>query len=241
MYKNMQIIAHRGRTSLVDSENTIEAFEAAIEIGVSWVEFDLRRTQDGYIVCYHDERIDGIKLKNLTYENLSAIGKSKGFTIPLFIEAIESCRGKIKLDIEIKEEGYEDLVVAITLKHLHYSQFAIKSFNDASVRRIKNIDPKIKVGLLIGRLPPRNIWHISTFHLFPEYRVLKSGADFVAPNYRLLKFGFLWRMNRIGKDVYIWTVNRESLLTKFMTNRQVSAIITDRPELAMSILADVES
>jgi glycerophosphoryl diester phosphodiesterase len=48
----------------------------------------------------------------------------------------------------------------------------------------------------------------------------------------------LWRMKRIDKEVYIWTVNRESLLTKFIANPSISAIITDRPELAMKILAD---
>jgi glycerophosphoryl diester phosphodiesterase len=237
----MQIIAHRGRTSLVESENTLEAFQAAIDIGVSWIEFDLRCTLDGFIVCYHDERIDGTKIKNLTYDRLLAIAKAKGFIVPLFIEIVELCRGKIGLDIEIKTEGYEDLVVAIVLKHLHYSQFTIKSFNDSSVRKIKNIDPKIKVGLLVGRLPPKNIWHISILQIFPEYRILRTGADFVSPNYRLLRFGFLWRMKRIGKEVYIWTVNKETLLTKFTANRQVSAIITDTPELAMQILANSSS
>ncbi len=231
----MQIIAHRGRTSLVESENTIEAFQSAIDIGISWIEFDLRCTLDGYIICFHDEKINGHKIKNLTYARLLAIAKLKGFIVPLFIEVVELCRGKIGLDIELKTEGYEDLVVAIVLKHLHYSQFVIKSFNDASVRKIKNIDPKIKVGLLIGQLPPKNIWHISIFQIFPEYRVLRSGADFVSPNYRLIRFGFLWRMNRIGKEVYIWTVNKEILLTKFMTNRRIAAIITDRPELALEI------
>ena len=233
----MQIIAHRGRTSLVESENTIEAFQAAIDLGISWIEFDLRCTRDGYIVCYHDKKIDGHKIKNLTYDRLSAIAKGKGFTVPLFIEIIELCRGKIGLDIEIKTEGYEDIIVAILLKYLNYSQFVIKSFNDSSVMKIKRIDPRIKVGLLIGRLPPKNIWHISILQFFPEYRIFRTGADFISPNYRLLRFGFLWRMNRIGKEVYIWTVNKEPLLTKFIANRQISAIITDRPELAMRILA----
>ncbi len=236
--QKMSIIAHRGRTALLESENTLEAFRSAIEIGVDWIEFDLRRCQDGQIVCYHDAKIDGIAIGNLSYARLLAIGKSKGFTIPLFEEAIQFCRGKVRLDIEIKDEGYEHLVIAIALKHLDYSEFVIKSFNDSSVISIKKIDPNIKTGLLIGRLPPRSIWGIMLFHLLPEYRVLRTGADFVSPNYRLLRLGFLWRMKRIDKEVYIWTVNRESLLTKFIANPSISAIITDRPELAMKILAD---
>jgi glycerophosphoryl diester phosphodiesterase len=235
----ISIIAHRGRTSLVRSENTIEAFRAAIEIGVPHIEFDLRRTQDGQIVCFHDESIDGIKLKHIKYDRLLTIAETKGFAIPLFEEALELCCGKIGLDIEIKETGYEDTIVSIALKYLSYSEFVMKSFNDSSVRAIKSIDPNIKIGLLVGRLPPQNIWHI--FQVFPEYRILRTGADFVSPNYRLLRLGFLWRMNRLGKEVYVWTVNRESRLVKSIANRSISAIITDRPELAMKILADTQT
>ena len=234
------IIAHRGCTTLVDSVNTIEAFQSAIDLGIPYIEFDLRRTQDGQMICYHDKTIDGTSIRDLTYEHILAIAQVKGLKIPLFEEVLSLCRGKIGLDIEVKEKGYEDAIISIALEYLDYSEFVMKSFNDSSVRTIKNIDPNIRVGLLLGKLPPKYLWFVSFAHLFPEYRIFKTGADFVSPNYKLLRLGFLWRMDRIGRDVYIWTVNEEGLLTKFLSNRSISAIITDRPELAMKILASIE-
>jgi glycerophosphoryl diester phosphodiesterase len=237
----ISIIAHRGRTTLVESENTLEAFQSAIALGIPYIEFDLRRTQDGYIICYHDKTIDGTRIRDLTYDRILAIAQTKGVEIPLFEEVLSLCSGKIGLDIEVKEKGYENQIISIALKYLDYSEFVMKSFNDSSVRKIKNIDPKIRAGLLLGKLPPKYLWFVSLSHIFPEYRIFKTGADFVSPNHKLLKLGFLWRMDRIGRDVYIWTVNEERLLAKFLTNRSISAIITDRPELAMKILASIES
>jgi glycerophosphoryl diester phosphodiesterase len=236
-----KIVAHRGNTSLVKFENTLEAFQIAIEIGIPQIEFDLRMTQDGYLVCYHDRSIDGIKIKHLKYQELLTISRGKGFEIPLFEDILRLCQNRIALDIEIKEEGYEEQIVSLTTQYFGYSNFVMKSFNDSSVRKIKKLDPHIKVGILLGGISTkRSILRILS-QFFPEYRIIKTGADFVAPNFRLLKFGFSWRMQLLDREIYVWTVNEESRLIKLIKNDRISAIITDKPELALQILTQIES
>ena len=240
----IRIVAHRGKTATVKSENTIEAFQKAIfifrdcasEFVTPQIEFDLRMSQDGYLICYHDESIDDIEIKDLQYHQLQSISRSKGFEIPLFEDILKLCRNRIALDIEIKEEGYEGRVIALTTEYLEYSSFVIKSFNDASVRRIKDLDPQIAVGLLLGKVTGKFPLLSILAQFFPEYRILKTGADFVSPNFRLLKFGFLWRMKLLKKEVYVWTVNEEWRLFKLMRSKYISAIITDKPELAIQVL-----
>ena len=236
------IIAHRGRTATVKFENTIEAFQQAIEIGIPQIEFDLRMSQDGYLIIYHDQSIDDIQVEDLPYCRLQEIARSKGFEIPLFEDLLKLCsnardkpNARIGLDIEIKGEGYEDRVVAMTVGYFKYSDFTIKSFNDASVRKIKDLDPQIKAGLLLGKVTGKFPLLSILAQFFPEYRIFQTSADFVSPHFRLLKFGFLWRMKLLNKEVYVWTVNEESRLTKLMKNKYVSGIITDRPELALEI------
>ena len=222
-----RIVAHRGNTSLVKFENTIEAFQTAIEICIPQIEFD--------------RSIDGIKIKHLCYQELLTISRAKGFEIPLFEDILKLCQDRIALDIEIKEEGYEEQIVSLTTKYFSYSNFVMKSFNDSSVRRIKNLDPQIKVGILLGGIAiKRSVLGILS-QFFPEYRILKTGADFVAPNFRLLKFGFVWRMKLLDREIYVWTVNKESKLFKLIRNNQMSAIITDKPELALKILTHIEA
>jgi glycerophosphoryl diester phosphodiesterase len=246
---SISIVAHRGKTATVKSENTIEAFEKAIEIGIPQIEFDLRMSQDGYLISYHDRSIsrsggkakDGIEIAALKYHELQSIARTKGFEVPLFEDILKLCRGRIALDIEIKEEGYEEQIVKLVTQYLPYSNFVIKSFNDASVRKVKDLDPQIEVGLLLGKITGKFPVISILVQFFPEYRILKTGADFVAPHFRLLRFGFLWRMKLLNRSVYVWTVNEERRLFKLMKSKYISAIITDKPELAMKILDSLQA
>ena len=97
------IIAHRGASGLVKFENTLASFAKAIELGVSMVEFDVRKTQDNLFVAFHDESIDGIKLRDLTYQQLLNISQKKGFDVPLVEDVLKLCQRKIKLDIELNQ------------------------------------------------------------------------------------------------------------------------------------------
>ena len=131
------IIAHRGASGLVKFENTLASFAKAIELGVSMVEFDIRKTQDNLFVAFHDQSIDGIKLSNLTYQQLLDISRQKGFNVPLVEDVLKLCRGKIKLDIELKEDGYELEIVNLIKKYLDYPDYVIKSFIDAAIIAVK--------------------------------------------------------------------------------------------------------
>ena len=236
-----RIVAHRGNTSLAKFENTLEAFQLAIEIGIPQIEFDLRMTQDGQLICYHDPAIEGIKISNLNLVELLAISRRKGFEVPLFEDVLKLCRDRIDLDIEIKEEGYEDRVVALTTKYFSYSNFVMKSFHDSSVRKIKDLDPQIEVGLLLGKLTKKYVSLDILAQFFPEYRIFKTGADFVSPNFRLIRFGFLWRMRLLDRNIYVWTVNEEWRLLKLINNKHITAIVTDQPELALKIIDRLKS
>jgi glycerophosphoryl diester phosphodiesterase len=250
--QHISIVAHRGKTDLVKSENTMEAFRSAMlilgesttEIGTPQIEFDLRMTKDGCVIIYHDRAIDDLMIGDLDYHQLQSIAKRKGFEIPLFEDILKLCcddrgeglRQRITLDIEIKEEGYEERVIALATEYLSYANFVIKSFNDASVRKIKDLDPQIKVGLLLGKVTGKFPLLSIFAQFFPEYRIFKTGADFVAPHFRLLRFGFLWRMKLINKEVFVWTVNEERRLLKLLKSKYIAAVITDRPELALEIV-----
>ena len=55
-----RIISHRGKVDLSSLENDLAGIQEAIDLGVDMVEFDVRKTSDNVLVCYHDESINGI-------------------------------------------------------------------------------------------------------------------------------------------------------------------------------------
>jgi glycerophosphoryl diester phosphodiesterase len=203
--------------------------------GADMIEFDVRRTKDHVLIAYHDEVIQGHSTKDLTYEAVSQMAKHQGFEIPTVEEVLKRAREKIRLDVELKEEGYEKEIVELLYRYVDEDQFVITSFNDASLRVIKERYPDIKTGLILGRkiAPDRILTRLQEF--FPMRRCKKAKADFLVAHWKLFRFGFLERARRNDKPVFVWTVNDEQMMEKWLRDRRVWAIVTDKPDLALSL------
>ncbi len=224
------VIAHRGAKALAEHENSTEAFEIAIKLGVPYAEFDVRTTADSCLVCYHDPDVAGTKLSELTSEEAKRLA---GYHIPLFSEVLVLCKGRIRLDIELKEAGYEKEVVRILHEHLSYEEYQVKSFLDTAVLRMKRLDPNMTVGLLLGMKNADKKRRFNEY--FPGRRLKMLGADFVSPHHKLVTPGFLLRMKLSKKKIYVWTINDEKLLRKFM-HMPVDGVITDHPDKALEYI-----
>lgn len=222
-----QIIAHRGASFLAQNENTLEAFSLAIDIGADYAEFDIRQTRDHNLIVFHNDSLDNRKISDMTYEQLCKITQAKGYKVPLLIDVLSLCKGKIKLDIELKESGYEDSVISLVKQFYDYDDYMMKSFIDNTVAKIKNIDSNIRAGLLLGL--SHSSFRRRIHEYFPERRLHACHADFVSPHYQLATPMFVHRMHLRRYKVYVWTLNDASLIGKYI-NRNVDGIITDKPD-----------
>jgi len=234
-----KIISHRGRTSKKSVDNTLESVNNAIDLKIDMVEVDIRRTKDSQIICFHDLEIDGKVINELHYSEIIEINSQ----IPTLEQVLWSAKDKIDIEIELKESGYEKEVISMVLDYFGYNHFVMKSFDTSVVRKIKNIDEKIATGLLLG----------SSFSFSQFFSVIKesitceafdhSGADFVAPYYKLFHAGWFFRFSRRKIPIQVWTVNDEEVI-RTLINQQVHSIVTDVPEIALEIresLLNVES
>lgn len=229
------IFAHRGASGLVEHENTIEAFEKAIEVGADGIELDIRKTKDNIILVHHNPNIKEYLIQDFTYEQILEISKKEGYQIPKLIDVIHLCRGKIFLDIEIKEAGYEQEIVFLLLSHLSYNQFMVRSFHQDAIIKIKELDAHITTALLIGGNNVRFGFLSRIFEIFPKIHIKKTGCNIISPNYPLLHFDFVKRMHKRNIPVSVWTVNTEKLLYQMMTKHHPDYIITNYPDLAIQI------
>lgn len=227
------IVAHRGASGLVEHENTIDAFQKAIDVGADCIECDVRRTKDGVLIIFHDELINGVPVNELTHREILDI---TGYHVPTLEETLEFVKGKILIDIELKEGGYEEEAVALIQKHLKNDEFYIRSFLDKTVRKVKKIDKTITTALLLGLEHPKNVLLTRLSELFPFFRILKTKCDIVSPYYRLLKLGFVTRMRILGRRVSVWTVDDEPLMKVLLKKKKVDSLVTNYPDVALRIL-----
>jgi len=234
------IIAHRGAPGYA-KENTMGSFKKAIELGADMIEFDVRRTKDHVLVIHHEELVQGKRIQDLTYEEISELTRAHGFSMATLEEVLQYASGKIKLDVEVKEEGYEKRIVEHLSRYFKKDQFVITSFYDSCVKRIKEDDPDIQVGLILGISKAKNPILTKISEFFPMGRCNRARADFLAPHWRLLMLGFLGRAKRENKPVFVWTVNDRKMIQKMLRDPRIDAIITDKPDLALSLRQETDS
>ncbi|GMV40946.1 MAG: hypothetical protein AMXMBFR64_26620 [Myxococcales bacterium] len=224
------VIAHRGgHYADLPGEQTVAHFERAVRLGVDFIEVDLRETADGHIVCLHDPDHAGLPVAASRLDALVAASRAAGIPAPaLLSELVDIAGGRVGLDLEIKAEGFEERLVR-TVAGLDPVIF--KCFKDEVVRRLKDLAPGRTVGLLLGVGSPRLGPLTRMTELFPEVRTRRCGADFVSPHHRLVRFGFVARMRRLGLPVLAWTVNEPEIMAWALAN--VSGVITDQPEACL--------
>jgi glycerophosphoryl diester phosphodiesterase len=109
----------------------------------------------------------------------------------------------------------------------------ITSFNDASLKAIKDDYPRVQVGLILGKFKASLRARISEF--FPTKRCNEAKANFMVAHWKLLRFGFLARAERNEKPVFVWTVNEEEMIRKLLQDGRVYAIVTGKVGLAVSL------
>lgn len=225
-----RIVAHRGATHHAP-ENTLAALEQAIALGADGVEFDVRRTQDGVLILHHDPELRGQAIGDLTFEQVQAIAPH----IPTLSAALQTCAGRIGVDVELKEPGYEAAVVEALEQHYPNGDRVLTSFHPPVVSRLKQYAPHLPVGLLVEAAGDRPDDR-ATFHQTLSFQAVRSlGADFLAPHWSLVTPEFLAIAAQQQIPLWLWTVNDPAQIAQWLKDDRIAALITDILQQAIAI------
>ncbi|HEY0792343.1 MAG TPA: glycerophosphodiester phosphodiesterase [Chthoniobacterales bacterium] len=230
------VVAHRGATDGGFAENTLAAFEAAIRLGADLIECDLRTTADGEHVIIHDDVLGGKRIGRCTRREVQTAGRALGYDIPTLGEVLELVSGRICLDLELKEAGYESDVVQRVRARLPVDRFVITSFQAGCFQEVKRAAPDVQCGLLLPapRAGARAGWTGLPLD-FARFR--ESGIDFLLPHWKLIRSGVLPKAAAAGLPAWTWTVNRPHALRACLRRADLQAVITDKVELALQVSA----
>ena len=235
--------AHRGFSGEYP-ENTMIAFEKALEAGCEGIENDVHLTKDGVLVIIHDEQIDRTGnasgwVKDMTYEELCKVDFSYKFTdkvgfqkIPTLDEYLTLVQDQdIITNIELKTgiieyEGIEQAVYDKVKAYGLVDKVVISSFNHESVKRMKEIAPKMKCGLLTD-----------TWILEAGAYVKKHGFECYHPLFVMLKPQLVGDLRAHGVEINTWTVNEEEHIG-WMMDARVDGIIGNYPNRVKKLLKE---
>lgn len=120
------VVAHRGAHDGIP-ENTLAAYERAIELGADFVEIDVRTTKDGHLVSIHNSTVDAYvtdgtqgRVSDMTLAELRALDIGSrvgpewaGAKVPTVEEILALCQGRIGLYLDVKDAALEPLVALV--------------------------------------------------------------------------------------------------------------------------------
>lgn len=232
-------IAHRGAAGYAP-ENTIAAFDKAIEMKADYIEMDIQRSKDGELVIIHDTSVDRTTegsgyIKDLTFNELRSLdaGSWKGTEfagekIPTFDEILDKYHGKIGILLELKapelypgiEESIAQELKDRNLDKPQNEKMILQSFNFESMKKMNTLLPNVPIGVLTWSKADTTPQALKEFSAY---------ADYFNPSYGLINEELVNQVHSLGMKISSWTV-RSHESADFLLEMKVDGIITDYPD-----------
>ena len=207
------LLGHRGMRRFPQvKENTIEAFELALQHGCDGFEFDVRLTGDGRAVVCHDSKIGGVVVNRARSEQLAGL--------PLLDQVLQRFQHSAFLDIELKVAGLEKFLMKTLIEFSPKRGYVVSSFLPEVIR---NIDPLTPKGIIC-----------ETRSQLLQWTSLK--VEYVMAHWKLLSEELILQLHEAGKKVFGWTVNDTDRMRRF-AEWGVDGIVSDNTRLLVQTLA----
>ena len=245
-------LAHRG-SGVLWPQNTMPAFQGAVDLGCRYLETDLHMTADGKVVVFHDDHLDDLtdgngKVWDGEWARLATLDaaywfdpdhdyplRGTGIGIPLFADMVATFPDAL-WNLDLKQSGIEQTVADEVARLNLEERVLIGSFHDSRIRRFRratggrvatSAGPRETAGALAagraGRAPGGSA---DAFQIPERVGLLKvAGRRFVDA------------AHRAGKQVHVWTVNDPEAMNRLL-DLGVDGIVTDRPDLLNKVLKE---
>ncbi len=221
--KSPLLIGHRGVRGL-KPENTAEAFRFAFESGLDGIECDVQKLNDGTLILYHDFKMKGFKLSDMTLEQVKASEEPHALLSEL-LDVAKGYEGRL-LNIEFKTASFKtnklerDVIKAVKAAALA-DRVIYSSFNPFSLLYLRFHSPSARLGLLYSP-------EMSSF--------LRNGflagwlhVDAIHPHESQVDVELITYANKRGLVINTWTVN-DPMRISWLYKQKLNAIMADNPQ-----------
>ena len=230
--RKFNVIAHRGASGHTP-ENTLAAFQKAIDLGANMIELDAHLSRDGELVVIHDERLERLT-NGFGFVNDYTLSELKQFKIlkqgergdieriPTLREVFELIGKHVGTVVELKTgycsyPGIEAKTARLLEEFDLIDDAIVIAFHHPTLQEIKRVNPQIATGILYsaGLLEP---WAVAE----------TVGADVLHPDYHYIWPEVVAESQRRGYRVHPWTIDAPDDLRRW--KGVVDGITTNLPD-----------
>jgi glycerophosphoryl diester phosphodiesterase len=236
------IIAHRGASAYAP-ENTLAAFERAVELGAGFIETDIRLTRDAHFVAMHDESLERTtngrgEVQQHTLAELRELDAGHWFDrdfhgqrLPTLDEILAFGRKHdVVFYLEVKYDtamGMHHALVAALRRAESAARTIVISFDPGMLASLRALDASIMTGLLVDREGAKDSVN----------RTMGAGARQLCPHYSIATPELVEQAHSAGLQVVSWTVNELKDMRAVVVSG-VDGIMTDRPDRLRAMLEE---
>ena len=200
------LLGHRGARKYA-SENTLTAFDLALEHGCDDLEFDLRCTADRRSVICHDAKLRGVEIARTDFGDLRA---------PCLDDVFARFAETAFLDVELKTAGLDDEVLSAIVAHRPRRYF-VSSFLPEILLSLEARSAGVPLGYICDERKKLAIWN-------------DLPLRYLVPNQKLVTRELVEEAHAAGLQVHVWTVNDAPAMRKF-AELGVDGLISDDTRL----------
>jgi len=225
--------AHRGGASDAP-ENTMPAFQYAIDLGYRYIETDVQVTADGVLVAFHDDDLRRTcgrtgKISALPWSEVSTARVNGEAAIPL-LEDLLGEWPEVRVNIDCKTDRAVSALVSVIRRTSSLDRVLVGAFNDRRVARVRAglgdglctaLGPAGVAALKFGR--PRNAKASAAQVPVRQGPLVVTDARFIE------------RAHRLGLQVHVWTIDDAAEMNRLL-DMGVDGLMTDKPKILREVL-----
>lgn len=256
------IMGHRGDSSSAP-ENTMLAFQKAVDTGIDFLETDISMTKDDELVLFHDENPEDLKrvtgqegrIRDLTLDEVRQLDIGYYFTLDggqtypfrgqghsiITVRELFERFPDIKVNVDMKTEELEtpNVLASLIKENEREDSVIVGSFHDIQISRFRRICPDIPTAANPSEVT-RFVFGLMmrALRLFvrdPPYRAFQVPVKYGRIN--VVNHRFIEASHDRNIAVHVWTINERDEMEKLI-DMEVDGIFTDNPSLLREVLAE---
>lgn len=244
-------LAHRG-SRILWPENTMLAFQGAVDLGCKYLEIDVRRTRDGVVAVFHDQVLDRVtngtgRIDHWMWEDVRHLDaawsfdpvhghprRATGVTVPS-LDELFSTFPDLHINIDLKGPHLEWGVADLIQRHRRADRTLIGSFKDFRLSRFRRIT-RGTVPTSAGPVRAVAMWAASRAGAVSRGPEVAYQVPFEHPLLRLDR-KYVDAIHAAGAQVHAWTVNDARTMHRLL-DLGVDGIVTDRPDVLNEVIEE---
>lgn len=235
--------AHRGG-AVEHPENTMRAFQHAVNLGYRYLETDAQATKDGVLVAFHDDRLDRVTdrtgvISELAYDELRRARVYGTDEIPLLADVFEAFPDA-RINVDAKTGHAVDPLIELIRRMNALDRVCVGSFESSSLARIrKALGPSLCTVATVPEVVRLRLTSFVPIGAVQRWIGRTSTACLQVPvrqgRFPVTDRRFVQAATRIGKPVHVWTIDDEQEMDRLL-DLGVDGLMTDRPTLLRGVL-----